>query len=88
MPAERCRTPILTYDGLYRLASATGTYTGADNKSASYTHAMGYDNMHRITSKSQHLTQGHVQFNGTLNVGYDLTYAYGSEAGKKFQLET
>ena len=75
-----------TYDGLYRLVSATGTYTGADSKSASYTLAMGYDNMHRITSKSQHLTQANVQFNGTLNVGYDLTYTYGTEAGKKFQL--
>ena len=75
-----------TYDGLYRLVSATGTYTGADSKSASYTLAMGYDNMHRITSKNQHLTQDNVQFNGTLNVGYDLTYTYGTEAGKKFQL--
>lgn len=75
------------YDGLYRLVSATGTYTGADSKSASYTLAMGYDNMHRITSKSQHLTQNNVQFNGTLNVGYALTYTYGTEAGKKFQLK-
>ena len=75
-----------TYDGLYRLVSATGTYTGADSKSASYTLAMGYDNMHRITSKSQHLTQDNVQFNGTLNVGYDLSYTYGTEDGKKFQL--
>ena len=75
-----------TYDALYRLVSATGTYTGADSKSASYTLAMGYDNMHRIKSKSQHLTQDNVQFNGTLNVGYDLSYTYGTEAGKKFQL--
>ena len=75
-----------TYDGLYRLASATGTYTGADSKSASYTLAMGYDNMHRFTSKSQHMTQDNAQFNGTLNVGYDLTYTYGAEDGKKFQL--
>ena len=75
-----------TYDGLYRLVSATGTYTGADSKSASYTLAMGYDNMHRIKSKSQHLTQDNVQFNGTLNVDYDLSYTYGTEAGKKFQL--
>ena len=75
-----------TYDGLYRLVSATGTYTGADSKSASYTLAMGYDNMHRIKSKSQHLTQDNVKFNGTLNVGYDLSYTYGTEAGKKFQL--
>jgi len=77
-----------TYDGLYRLASAIGTYTGADNKSASYTLDMGYDNMHRITSKRQHLTQDNVQFNGTLNVGYDLSYTYSSEEGKKFQLES
>ena len=77
-----------TYDGLYRLASATGTYTGVDSKSASYTLDMGYDNMHRITSKRQHLTQDNVQFNGTLNVGYDLSYTYSSEEGKKFQLES
>jgi len=75
-----------TYDALYRLVSATGTYTGADNKTASYTLAMGYDNMHRITSKRQILTQNNVQFNGTLNAGYDLTYTYGTDTGKKFQL--
>ena len=75
-----------TYDALYRLAGASGTYTGADGKTAGYTLAMGYDNMHRITSKRQHLTQQNLQFSGTLNVGYDLTYTYGTEAGKKFQL--
>ena len=75
-----------TYDALYRLVGATGTYTGADNKTASYTLAMGYDNMHRITSKRQILTQNNVQFNGTLNAGYDLSYTYGTDTGKKFQL--
>ena len=76
-----------TYDPLYRLSSATGTYAGADNKTASYTLAMGYDNMHRITSKKQHLSQTGVQFDGTLNAGYELSYSYGSEEGKKFQLD-
>ena len=75
-----------TYDALYRLASATGTYTGADSKTASYTLAMGYDNMHRITSKKQHLTQQNVQFSGSLNAGYDLTYTYQDSTGHKFQL--
>ena len=75
-----------TYDALYRLVSATGTYTGADNKTASYTLAIGYDNMHRITSKRQILTQNNVQFNGTLNAGYDLSYTYGTDTGKRFQL--
>ena len=45
-----------SYDPLYRLSSATGTYKGTDNKAASYTLSMGYDNMHRITSKKQHLS--------------------------------
>ena len=70
-----------------RLASATGTYAGADNKTASYTLAMDYDNMHRITSKKQHLSQTGVQFEGTLNAGYDLTYTYQKADGKKFQLD-
>ena len=76
-----------TYDPLYRLASATGTYAGADNKSASYTLSMGYDNMHRITGKRQQLTQTGVQFDGTLNAGYDLTYTYRKGDGRKFQLD-
>ena len=76
-----------SYDPLYRLASATGTYKGTDNKAASYTLSMGYDNMHRITSKKQHLSQTGVQFDGTLNAGYDFTYTYGSAEDKKFQLD-
>ena len=76
-----------TYDPLYRLASATGTYRGTDNKAASYTLSMGYDNMHRITSKKQHLSQTGVQFDGTLNAGYELAYTYGKDAGRKFQLD-
>ena len=76
-----------TYDPLYRLASATGTYKGTDNKAASYTLSMGYDNMHRITSKKQYLSQTGVQFDGTLNAGYDLTYTYQKGDGKKFQLD-
>ncbi len=75
------------YDALYRLTSAGGTYKGADNKSATYTLAMGYDNMHRITSKKQHLSQSGVQFDGTLNAGYDLTYTYQKGDGHKFQLD-
>ena len=62
-------------------------HAGADNKTASYSLAMGYDNMHRITSKKQHLSQTGVQFDGTLNAGYELAYTYGKDAGKKFQLD-
>ena len=76
-----------SYDPLYRLASATGTYKGTDNKAASYTLSMGYDNMHRITSKKQHLSQTGVQFEGTLNAGYELAYTYQKADGRKFQLD-
>ena len=77
-----------TYDNLQRLATATGTYTGVDSKGTGYILAMGCDNMHRITSKSQHPPQDNVQFNVTLNVRYDLSYTYGTDAGKKFLLQT
>ena len=76
-----------TYDALYRLSTASGTYKGADNKAASYTLSMGYDNMHRITSKKQYLSQTGVRFEGTLNAGYELAYTYGKDAGRKFQLD-
>ena len=45
-----------------------------------------YDPQCRITSKKQHLTQRNVQFNGSLNAGYDLTYTYQGTTGHKFQL--
>ncbi|WP_280647739.1 MULTISPECIES: RHS repeat-associated core domain-containing protein [unclassified Dysgonomonas] len=71
------------YDGLYRLQSATGTYTGADSKSASYSLAMSYDNLHNITGKKQHVQQQGIQFDGILKAGYDLTYNY---ANNPFQI--
>ena len=74
------------YDALYRLTSATGSYTGSEGKSASYTLKMTYDNMYRVTGKSQHLSQTGVQFDGTLSAGYDLKYTYSGEEGKHFQL--
>lgn len=65
-----------SYDGLYRLVQAQGTYTGADQKTASYTLEMGYDNLHNIVSKKQHLSQQNIMFNGGLKAGYDLAYTY------------
>lgn len=65
-----------TYDGLYRLSTATGTYAGSPGKTASYTLTMGYDNIHNITSKNQTMEQQNLQFAGTLKTGYDLNYRY------------
>ncbi|MFV0390560.1 MAG: toxin TcdB middle/N-terminal domain-containing protein, partial [Paludibacteraceae bacterium] len=65
-----------TYDRLYRLSTAGGAFTGADDKTASYTLAMQYDRMHNITSKKQHISQTNVQFDGTLHAGYELAYTY------------
>jgi YD repeat-containing protein len=62
------------YDGFYRLTSATGTYTGAGNKTASYNLDMSYDNLYNITSKTQHIEQRNVVFNGTLQAEYNLSY--------------
>ena len=57
------------YDGLYRLVSAGGTYTGANGKSATYSLDMTYDNLHNITSKKQNVQQQGVQFDGILKAG-------------------
>lgn len=67
------------YDGLYRLKSATGAYTGADSKSAGYSLEMAYDNLHNIVGKKQHVQQQGIQFDGILKAGYDLTYNYNSQ---------
>jgi len=71
------------YDGLYRLISATGVYTGAGSgtaqKKATYSLNMKYDNLHNIVSKKQDLTQANVQFTGNLFAGYDLGYSYDSD---------
>ena len=71
------------YDGLYRLISATGTYTGAGSgtaqKKATYSLNMKYDNLHNIVSKKQDLSQANVQFTGNLFAGYDLGYSYDSD---------
>jgi len=48
--------------------------------------SLTYDNMYRVTGKSQHLSQTGVQFDGTLSAGYDLKYTYSGEEGKRFQL--
>ena len=39
-----------------------------------YSLEMTYDDMYRVTGKSQHLSQSGVQFEGTLSSGYELTY--------------
>jgi YD repeat-containing protein len=67
-----------SYDGLYRLTSATGGYSGADGKTASYSLEMAYDNLHNITGKKQHVQQSNIVFDGTLKAGYELSYNYGS----------
>jgi hypothetical protein len=72
------------YDGLYRLVSATGSYTGTDNKTAAYTLNMQYDNLHNIMSKKQHVQQSNIVFDGTLKAGYELSYNY----GRPFKIST
>ncbi len=68
------------YDDLYRLSTANGTFTGVNGKTANYTLAMGYDNLHNITSKKQDIQQTGVQFAGTLKAGYNLSYAYANNS--------
>ena len=75
-----------SYDGLYRLVQAQGSYTGADNKTAAYSLQMVYDNLHNIVSKNQQVSQQGIMIEGGLKAGYDLSYTYDST--KKNQIKT
>ncbi|MFV0506006.1 MAG: hypothetical protein ACK5L5_04750, partial [Bacteroidales bacterium] len=60
--------------------------TTGNDKTASYTLAMQYDNMHNITSKKQHITQTDIAFEGDLLAGCELEYNYSTD--KPHQLST
>ena len=76
-------------DGAPPQISQTGRAIGenAPNQ-ADYSLEMTYDDMYRVTNKSQHLIQSGVQFNGTLSSGYDLTFIYDQDTGKRFHMST
>lgn len=74
------------YDALYRLTRADGSTGTSTGQSALYSLTMGYDDLYRITSKNQTLSQTNVQFTGTLSAGYSLDYHYSSASGRKFQM--
>jgi RHS repeat-associated protein len=62
------------YDDLYRLTSAAGTFAGAGTKSGSYGMTMDYDDMYNPISKQLTLKQYGIQYNDSLNTGYNLLY--------------
>ena len=64
---------VYGYDDLYRLTSATGSYTDG-SKSASYTLGMQYDRMYNPARKTLTVTQQGMQFAGRLSTGSDLTF--------------
>jgi RHS repeat-associated protein len=49
---------------------------------------MSYDNMYRITGKTQDIRQTGIQFSGTLNAGYGLAYAYDRTPGRRFRMSS
>ncbi len=85
------RSPSLTYefsyDPLDRLVYATQRYGSiVGGYFATDTLSMAYDDLWRVTRKSQRLAQEEMMFPGTLSTGYDLGYTYGNAPGKHFQL--
>ena len=74
-----------SYDNLYQLTSASGVYTGADQKTANYNLEMKYDDLHNIVSKTQNVAQNKVSETGALKAGYVMNYNYNSN--NKHQLD-
>ena len=73
------------YDGLYRLTAAHGNET---DPQTGYDLSMSYDDMYRITGKTQTIRQTGIQFPGTLNAGYDLAYTYDRTPGRRFRMSS
>ena len=73
------------YDPLNRLVYAKLRY-GRGGIMATDTLTMAYDDMWRITSKSQRMSQTELLFPGTMSTGYDMRYSYGTQTGRHFQL--
>ena len=70
----------------HRLVSATGTYTGADNKTASYTLAM-VTTICTVSHRSVRFSRRTMCSSmAHWMLVSDLSYTYGTETGKKFQL--
>jgi RHS repeat-associated protein len=64
-----------SYDDLYRLTTASGTFKGANDDHA-YTLSMSYNSVGGITQKNQnHTRKGTVEKKTT----YDMTYTYGQD---------
>ncbi|MBL7808067.1 MAG: VCBS repeat-containing protein [Saprospiraceae bacterium] len=66
-----------SYDPLYRLISATGNWTGANNKSTSFTLDMAYDNRHNILRKTQAYTENGILIDKS-PLTHDNRYTYGA----------
>ena len=75
-----------SYDALDRLSSATQRY-GGNTAFATDTLSMAYDDLWRITSKSQRLSQTGLMLPGTLNTGYSLTYNYDTAWGRHYRIK-
>ena len=75
-----------TYDAWNRLIKASGTFSGADDKSAKYDLLMAYDEFYNVTSKKLNVEQTNLQFPGTLKAGHTLKYQYDRENNDPFRL--
>ncbi len=75
-----------TYDAWNRLVKASGTFGGADGKSAKYNLLMAYDELYNVTSKKLDVEQTNLQFPGTLKARHDLKYQYDRENNDPFRL--
>ena len=81
-----CHRYGYSYDVLDRLMSATQEY-GSGKLIATDTLSMSYDDLWRVTRKSQRLSQVGLVQAGTLHAGYDMTYNYDPAWGRHYQMK-
>ena len=80
-----------TYDDLYRLVSATGTYNYSPNKTRNYTYNLTYDDIGNILRKTQadNITSGNPKkANLQSKTSYDQSYSYNAAPHQPTQIAT
>ena len=76
------------YDPQHRLTSSRQRFGTINNGIfATDSLAMSYDDLWRVTRKSQRLSQSNIVQHGTLNAGYDMTYNYDPAWGRHYQMK-
>ena len=76
-----------TYDKVGNITMSATQQYGGGNSFTTDTLLMSYDDLWRVTRKSQRLSQSNLVQTGTLHAGFDMTYNYDPAWGRHYRMK-